>query len=233
MKRLLPFSIALLLISCAPAEPTPRGWIGGTAVSLLVVALFLLPWVSGCGGGAKQSESPPPAEPAPREPVVEPEPEPEIVENLVFVEEPENIRSGWISAVCLNVRGGPGTATEAIGHVFKGDRVDILEEQKVSGTTWYRIDDEAGYVYGWVSAAFVSGNRVSSGTVIPDSYKEPRTPTLIDGIPARYLGNRACKRCHSESHAEFATGEYGVWAEHYHADANFSILNLAMPNLLY
>ena len=82
----------------------------GTAVSFLVLTFSLLPWIGGCGGGAEQPESqPPPAEPA--APAAA-QPEPEIVENLVFVAEPENIRSGYISAICLNVRGGPGTATD-------------------------------------------------------------------------------------------------------------------------
>jgi len=173
--------------------------------------------LTGCGGDDLPEVPVSPPTETPEETVELVDLEPVIVENPVYTEEP--IRSAWISAICLNVRGGPGSAYDVEGHVFKGDEVEIYEEQAVGRNTWYRINDEAGYVHGWVSAGHVSSRPISSGRTIPDDYREPRTPTIIDDTPARYLGNQACKRCHSNTHGEFPRGEHGVWANHYHAEA--------------
>lgn len=140
-----------------------------------------------------------------------------VVENVNFVEEPELV--GWVSAITLNVRSEPGSGAEVVGYVFKGDRVVIFEERPVGGNVWYRINDDAGYVDGWVYGPYISGEPVPSDFIIPDSYKEPRTPTVVTGISAQYVGAKACQRCHSQAHAEFRNGAYGVWVNHFHADA--------------
>lgn len=144
------------------------------------------------------------------------EPPPEAVvatPNTNFTRKPQ--KTGYISAICLNVRSEAGTGSEIVGHLFKGDRIDIYETKG----RWHLMVDETGYQNGWVSAAYTSSTPVKNEFPIPEDYKEPRTPTVIEGITAKYVGTVACQGCHSRPHGEFTMGEYGVWRDHYHADA--------------
>jgi hypothetical protein len=123
--------------------------------------------------------------------------------------------SGYVTAICLNIRSDANNRAEVVGHLFKGDAVNIFE----SRNGWSRINDAAGYVDGWVAGQYISGNPVPSGFTIPDDYKEPRTPTVVTTVSAKYVGVAACKQCHSRPHGEFPLGEYGVLSNHYHAVA--------------
>jgi hypothetical protein len=139
--------------------------------------------------------------------------EPEILPNPNFAR--QVIKQGFVSTQCLNVRAGASRASEITGHVFKCDRLDIFEIQ--SG--WYRVNDAAGYVDGWVSAAFISDSSVPCDFVIPEDYKAPKTPTVDETVSAKYVGVAACVPCHDKPHAGFAKGPYGVWRDHFHAEA--------------
>ncbi len=104
----------------------------------------------------------------------------DIEENVNYTASPNLV--GWVTAITLNVRGGPGTSSNVVGYLFKGDHVDIFETRQAGGNPWYRVNDAAGYVDGWVYGRYVSGAPVKSDFVIPADYKEPRTPTaLADG----------------------------------------------------
>ena len=154
--------------------------------------------------------------PAPT-PLAVPTPDTTDVEvHPTYAEAPASI--GWVTAITLNVRRGPGTGSGVIGYLFKGDRVEIYDEQRAGGT-WYQINDASGYVDGWISARFVSGQEIASGFIIPDDYKAPRTPTVSTSETAQYVGVRACRTCHSEPHGDFRLGAYGIWRDHYHAEA--------------
>jgi len=137
--------------------------------------------------------------------------------NENFTQSPKMV--GYVSAVCINVRRSPGTQAPTAGHLFKGDRINIYEEQRSGGGVWYRMNDAAGYVAGWVSGRFVSGAPVKSDFTIPADYKEPRTPSVVTGVTAKYVGVEACRTCHNRPHGEFQLGEHGVWSYTYHNDA--------------
>lgn len=145
----------------------------------------------------------------PQVPVIEPNIEP----NQNFTREP--IKQGYVNTQCLNVRRDAGKSSEIIGHVFKCDRLDIFEIQP----GWYRVNDAAGYVDGWVSAAFVSDQSVKCDFVVPEDYKAPKTPTLDETVSAKYVGVAACVPCHNKPHAGFAMGPYGAWRDHFHSSA--------------
>lgn len=139
--------------------------------------------------------------------------EPDIAANPNFTR--QALKQGFVKTQCLNVRSGAGASFEVIGHVFKCDRLDVFEIQ--SG--WYRVNDAAGYVDGWVSASFISEQPVACDFVIPEDYKAAKTPTVDETVTAKYVGVAACVPCHNKPHAGFALGAYGVWRDHYHADA--------------
>jgi hypothetical protein len=123
--------------------------------------------------------------------------------------------SGWVSAVCVNVRDGPGSKARIIGHLFKGDSLEVLAAQSLGKNSWYRVRDGAGYIEGWLSAAYVSNHRVRSDFVLPQSYKEQRTPSVDPGVTSAFVGAQACKNCHQGAHDR----EYAKWLTHFHSDA--------------
>ncbi len=127
----------------------------------------------------------------------------------------------YVRALCLNVRRSPGTSGDNIGFVFQGDRLSVLEISQTGNTEWYLINDDAGFVEGWISARYSSDTPVKSTYthVNPDEYRGAKTPTVIEGISAKYLGVAACISCHDEPHAGFAKGPYGVWRDHFHSSA--------------
>ncbi len=127
---------------------------------------------------------------------------------------------GYITATTLSVRESPGTDGVVVGYVFKNDRIDIFESRDVGSGTWHRVTDAAGYIDGWVSGRFVSGRPPTPLPPPPTDYGEPRTPTIVTNVGARYVGTAACRRCHSlPGPGGFSQGAYGVWANHYHASA--------------
>jgi len=143
--------------------------------------------------------------------------EPPVTVNPNFAQKPK--MSGYVTQMCLNVRREPGARAEIVGHLFRGDPINIFEEQRSGGGLWYRMNDAAGYIDGWVSARFISGERVEADFYMPPDYGEAMTPTVVKGITAKYVGVEACKSCHSKAHGEFALGEYGVWRDHFHSSA--------------
>ncbi len=138
-----------------------------------------------------------------------------------FVDRPI-LKTAYVSAMCLNVRGEPTSKSEIIGHVFQGDAVTIYEEKTSNGrVTWYLAADEAGFVEGWMSARYITDQAVKSSftQVSLDEYRGAKTPTVIDDIDAQYLGVSSCVPCHSNAHAGFSKGPYGVWRDHFHSSA--------------
>ncbi len=58
--------------------------------------------------------------------------------------------TGTVIGNGLNIRSGPGSDYPAVGSLNYGDRVTILEEEKVGDTTWGKTSK------GWISLDFVS-----------------------------------------------------------------------------
>ncbi|MCG8606240.1 SH3 domain-containing protein, partial [bacterium] len=137
----------------------------------------------------------------------------EVVKNENFAREP--LKTGYVSAICLNVREASSSSSQVIGHVFKGDPLEVYEVQ--SG--WSRVNDKAGYIDGWVSNRYISDTPVKSDFIIPEDYKGRKTPTINESVSAKYVGVKACIPCHNKPHAGFALGPYGVWRDHFHGSA--------------
>lgn len=83
--------------------------------------------------------SPGDPEPEATEPVVEDEPEPETVPATM----------GTVITGKLNIRSGAGSQYEAVGSYLKGDRIEIIETEKVDDTIWGRTG------MGWVGMGYV------------------------------------------------------------------------------
>lgn len=60
-----------------------------------------------------------------------------------------NTAKGIITGSGLNIRSGPGTTYESVGTYSKGDRVNVLEQFTIGGTTWGCTDK------GWISMSYV------------------------------------------------------------------------------
>ncbi len=136
-----------------------------------------------------------------------------VTPNENYVQRP--VKTSYVRTICLNVRADASSRSEVVGHVFKGDPLEVYQTRG----NWARITDAAGYVSGWVSTRYLSDTVVRSDFVIPEDYKAPKTPTVVEGISAQYIGSEACKNCHSKPHGPFSAGAYGVWRDHFHADA--------------
>ena len=90
--------------------------------------------------------------------------------------DPDEEALGTITAEQLQIRKGAGTTYDAAGSYKKGDRVKILEQKTVSGTTWGRTEK------GWISMTYVkldgsAGSAVDTGTNI----KQPGATTPTTG----------------------------------------------------
>lgn len=77
--------------------------------------------------------------------------------------DPDEEALGTITAQQLQIRKGAGTTYDAAGSYKKGDRVKILEQKTVSGTTWGRTEK------GWISMTYVkldgsAGSATDTGT---------------------------------------------------------------------
>ena len=59
-------------------------------------------------------------------------------------------KMGTITASELNIRESTSTSSNSVGSYIKGDRVEILEQKSVDGTTWGRT------VKGWISMKYVT-----------------------------------------------------------------------------
>ena len=62
----------------------------------------------------------------------------------------EESQGGTVIGNGLNIRSGPGSDYPSVGSLNYGDRVTILEEEKVGDTTWGKI------AQGWISLDYVS-----------------------------------------------------------------------------
>ena len=76
----------------------------------------------------------------------------------------KNTAKGIITGNQLNVRSGPGTGYDRVGSMNYGDRVNILEQITVGGTTWGCTQN------GWISMEYVyvdgtEGDGAGSGVV--------------------------------------------------------------------
>lgn len=72
----------------------------------------------------------------------------------------------------LNIRSGPGTAYSTVGFLFRGTKVNILEQTTVGSTPWGRIEK------GWVCMTYIVTDTASSGGTItpaPDA-EQPKEP---------------------------------------------------------
>ena len=54
-----------------------------------------------------------------------------------------------VTADCLRVRSGPGTANKIVGYLYEGAKVEILETAQVGNVTWGRTQK------GWISLEYV------------------------------------------------------------------------------
>lgn len=198
----------------------------------LTVSFLLVVGITACGGDQEQADDPSAwkdadlteSQPVSESPEVAETTSPPVPAEIVTTPEkppPAQSVPGWVTAICLNVRSGPGTGSPVVGHVFKGDKLFKFETQG----SWHKVQDPGGYVSGWVSAAYISPSPVASDFVIPESYKEPRTPTIIEHPTAKYVGVQACSNaaCHARPHSGMALGEYGAWRDHFHSTAYTSL----------
>ena len=64
--------------------------------------------------------------------------------------DPDEEALGTITAQQLQIRKGAGTTYDTAGSYKKGDRVKILEQKTVSGTTWGRTEK------GWISMDYIT-----------------------------------------------------------------------------
>jgi len=66
----------------------------------------------------------------------------------------------------VNIRDRATTHSDIIGHLYAGDRVEILDSARSGGITWYRIDAATETGTGWVSGTYlVSESPVYRGTM--------------------------------------------------------------------
>ena len=80
----------------------------------------------------------------------------------------EKTAKGIITGTQLNVRGGPGTNYDKVDSLVYGNRVHILEQITIDGTTWACTED------GWISMAYVyvdgtEGEGAGTGVVTGDN----------------------------------------------------------------
>ena len=79
----------------------------------------------------------------------------------------KNTAKGIVTGDGLNVRSGPGTNYNSVGSMKTGDRVNILEQITIGGTTWGCTEK------GWISLGYVyidgtKGDGAGTGTVTGD-----------------------------------------------------------------
>lgn len=67
----------------------------------------------------------------------------------VKVNSATNKQVGKVTASALNIRSGAGTGYSAIGKLYKGETVEILEKKTVNGTAWGKCSK------GWISLQYV------------------------------------------------------------------------------
>ena len=86
-------------------------------------------------------------------------------------------KMGTITASELNIRKGAGSTYEAIDAYIFGDRVEILEQKTVDGTTWGRTNK------GWISMKYVKLDGASETPVEndKDDDKNSNTEVVSDG----------------------------------------------------
>lgn len=90
--------------------------------------------------------------------------------------DPDEEALGTITAQQLQIRKGAGTTYDTAGSYKKGDRVKVLEQKTVSGTTWGRTEK------GWISMSYVkldgsAGSATDTGTNIAQpGATTPTTP---------------------------------------------------------
>lgn len=122
---------------------------------------------------------------------------------------------GYVTAMCLNVRASANSEANIVGFVFQAERLSVDE----AIDDWVRVTNKTGAVSGWVSRKYLSDSPVETDFIMPEDYGEPKTPTVIEGISAKYVGVAACKQCHSKPSAGFVQGPFGVWSNHLHSSA--------------
>jgi hypothetical protein len=124
-------------------------------------------------------------------------------------------RFGYVTAMCLNVRTSGSSNANVVGFVFKGERLAVQETRD----NWSLVTNASGDVSGWVSLDHISSAPVTPDFIMPEDYGDPKTPTVVDGISASYVGVAVCQRCHNKPSASFPQGQFGVWRNHFHSAA--------------
>ncbi len=70
----------------------------------------------------------------------------------------------------LNIRAGIGTNYALVGKLYRGDRVEILEQREVNGYNWGRIAE------GWIRLTGYMTLETVTETVDPENPEEPKPP---------------------------------------------------------
>ena len=81
-------------------------------------------------------------------------------------------KMGTITATELNIRKGAGATYESVGSYIQGDRVEILEQKTVDGSTWGKTNK------GWISMKYVKLDGAAE-TPSDDDKDEDKTPTEV------------------------------------------------------
>ena len=139
----------------------------------------------------------PPTEPTepptePTEPPTEPtEPPTEPTEPPTEPTEPETeddgTGMGTVTGDALRIRAGAGTTYKVVGHLYIGDRVEILEQKTVAGMVWGRTEK------GWICMDYVEMDTPEeeklTGTIVVDGLLRIRSGAGLNCTIVGYLEN--------------------------------------------
>ncbi len=169
-----------------------KGWISMSYVKLDETAAEKPDATEPTAPPATEPTVPPTTEPTvppATEPTVPPTTEPTVPEATTPGKETEGTGMGTVTGDALRIRKGAGTNYGVAGHLYTGDRVEILEQKTVGSMTWGRISK------GWISMNYVEmdasvGTQSSvTGTVQVNGLLRIRTAAGTTNPIAGYLEN--------------------------------------------
>lgn len=93
-------------------------------------------------------------------------------------------KMGTITASKLNIRESTSTSSDSVGSYIKGDRVEILEQKTVDGTTWGRTNK------GWISMKYVKldGSTGTTNTGSDDDDDDTTSSEVVSDGKTKVLG---------------------------------------------
>ena len=88
------------------------------------------------------------------------------------------VLTGTVNCHCLILRKGAGSSNQAVGYLYKGDKVEVLEKKLVSGVAWGRIEN------GWICLDYVTADKeTSSNPTVPPVTEPPVTEPPVTEPP--------------------------------------------------